>query len=119
MNRSVKIRERHLAELEAEFKPILIGCLQMSVGGKWGLFGSYETLIPLPKPLQWQEAERVTRMAIEIQEIHKEFGSSNPVCDAFLAQRALAKLHQSNTPGEPKLAAELIETIASLDLRNT
>ena len=116
MTKSGKIQERMLAELEAEFKPLLLACLQRSVLGKYGLFGQNDHLHQLPKPLQWPEAMRVIQLALEIQDIHRKFGSSNPICEAFMNQRALSKLHQSNTLGEPKLAAHLLNEIYAFDL---
>lgn len=117
MTRSAKIQEQKLDQLEAEFKPLLIVCLQQCSRGKWGLFGAYDNLEPRLPYLEWPEAKRVTLFAQEIQSIHAEFGSNNWLCEEFLRLRDLSLLPGSNLPGEPRLAAELLKKIEEMDSR--
>lgn len=114
MSRSTKIRHNRLLELEAEFKPLLLSCLRESVERKrYGLFGQHDHLYAeepyLIRILRWPEAERVVEMAAEIQALCSDSGQSNALCKRFLYFRSL---RDSNVPGEPKLAKQLLEELS-------
>jgi hypothetical protein len=111
MTRSDKIQERRLTELEAEFQPLLIDCLEQSSRGRYGLFGQNAHIEHYDRIFRWPEAKRVKELAAEIQTIHASFGSSNKTCEEFQRFCALSASHQQNTPGEPKLASEFLARI--------
>jgi hypothetical protein len=99
-----KIQANKLEEMESEFLPLLVSCLQDCAGSRWGLFGQNDHL-PDARWLSWPEAEHVRELAQEIQAIRVETAESNPVCDRFLV---LCSVRGPNVPGEPKLAAAFL-----------
>jgi hypothetical protein len=109
MARSSKIRHDRLAQLEAEFKPLLLSCLRECAAGRYGLFGHNDHLDPQHRFWNWPEAQNVVEMADKIQALRLEAGESN-----FLAERLLyfRSLRGSNVPGEPKMAKKLLDEFA-------
>jgi hypothetical protein len=108
MTKRHKIREVRLIEMENEFRPLLVSCLQECALGRFGLFGQNDHLDPEGRYWGWPEAKRLKELAQEIQSIRLEFGQIDENCERFLQ---LCSLRGSNVPGEPKLAAEFLADI--------
>lgn len=113
MSRRATVRHGKLESLEREFQKLLIACLQECANGRWGLFGQNEHVDPDGRYSHWPQPKQLWEMAQEIREIRSEFGTSNWLCERFVHFRSL---RGSNVPGEPKLAAQLLE---ELKVRNT
>ena len=101
-------KEQRLEELEKDFEPLLIACLQECADRRrWGLFGQNEHREATKYP-RWKEAIQLKEMAEEMREIRSEWGETNPIVEKFLgycAQRA------ESLPGEPKRAAKLLSEL--------
>ena len=108
MTKRERIREMRLAEIEGEFRPLLLSCLRQSADGRWGLFGQNEHLDPEGRYWGWPEAKRLKELALEIRSIGLELGQANENCEHFLQ---LYALRGANIPGEPKLAAQFLANI--------
>jgi hypothetical protein len=108
MTKSQKIRETRLAEIESEFRSLLIPCLRECAQGRWGLFGQNDHVDHYEQYWGWPEAKRLKNLAQEIKSQRLEFGKADETCERFLS---LCLLRGSNVPGEPKLAAELLAEI--------
>ena len=105
MSRRATIRQSRLDALESEFRPLLLCCLQDCVNSRrYGLFGQN----PEGTYWRWPEAERLRDIAQKILEIRSEFGSTNWLCDRFAH---FCSLRGPSVPGEPKLAAQLLEEV--------
>ncbi len=96
-----------LEQLKAEFDQLLPACVVECARGRWGLFGQNEHE-PDAKWLRWPDADRVRKLALEIQSIGREFGQPDSICERFLE---LCSERGPNVPGEPKLAAALQRSI--------
>jgi hypothetical protein len=105
MTKRLKILESRLAEIEAEFRPLLVSCLQECAQGRYGLFGQNDHLDPEGRYWGWPNAKRLMDLAQEIKSIRSEFGQTDGSCDRFLG---LCALRGSNVSGEPRLAAEFL-----------
>ena len=107
-------KTQRLEELERDFEPLLITCLQECVERRrWGLFGQNERP-EAAKYLAWEEVAKLKEMAQEIRQIRSEWGDTNPNVEKYLqycAQRG------ENLPGEPKRAAKLLSELAPRLLR--
>lgn len=110
MTKSFKVRQQRLAQLEADFEPLLLWCLRQSARGVYGLFGHNDHLDPEHRYWNWPDARRVVEMATEIQELRSESGESNNLAERLLYFRSL---RGSNVPGEPKLAKKFLEELTS------
>jgi hypothetical protein len=108
MTKRHKIREARLIEMENEFRPLLVSCLEECALGRYGLFGQNDHLDPEGRYWGWPEAKRLKELAQEIQAIRLEFGQIDENCERFLQ---LCSLRECNVPGEPKLAAELLADV--------
>jgi hypothetical protein len=108
MTKRERVRKMRLAELEDEFRPLLLSCLQQCVRGRWGLFGAYDHIDPKIENLIWPEAKRLKELASEIESIGHELGQTNETCERFLY---FYSLRGSNVPGEPRLAAKFLAEI--------
>jgi hypothetical protein len=108
MTKREKIREDRLAEIEKEFRPLLISCLKESAAGRWGLFGQNDHVEHYERYWGWPEAKRLNDLAQEFRSIQAEFGQTGETCERFLE---LCSLRGSNVPGEPKLGAEFLTRI--------
>ncbi|MGC1362449.1 MAG: hypothetical protein WA419_22025 [Silvibacterium sp.] len=108
MTKRHKIREARLIEIENEFRPLLVSCLQECAQGRYGLFGQNDHLDPEGRYGGWPEAKRLKDLAQEIQSIRLEFGQVDESCERFLQ---LCSLRGPNVSGEPKLAAEFLAAI--------
>ena len=103
------IAEQRLEELESEFRPLLIACLEQCGRGRWGLFGQNSDA-EVSRFYPWEEAERVKEMAAEIRRLRAEFGVPSPLVERLLHY---CSLRGSNVPGEPKLAKQFLEEIST------
>lgn len=105
------IQEHPLEKLERDFNLLLVACLKEGAEERrWGLFGQNDHP-ETAKYLRWDEAYRLKEMAIEIQELRAEWGTSNPSVEKFLeycSQRG------ENLPGEPKRASKLLNELISI-----
>jgi hypothetical protein len=110
MSRRDKIQLEELASLKAEFRDLLIRCLEHCAGGAWGLFGAYDSIEMGRVRLTWPEADQLCELADSIQSILAQSGERDPLCDAYVELRAP---HGANKPGEPKLAKALLDRITS------
>ena len=102
-------KEERLAELEGDFLPLLISCLEESARGRWGLF-EQSSSPEMRRLYRWHEADRLKEMAKEIGELRLEFGARNSLSERFLYY---CSLRGPNDPGEPKLAKAFLEEINS------
>jgi hypothetical protein len=96
MSKSEKIREMRLAEIEGEFRSLLVSCLQECGRGRWRLFGQNDHIDPEGRYWVWPEARRLRDLASEIRMLRHEFGQVNDDCERFLQ---LCSLRGSNVPG--------------------
>jgi len=108
MTKTEQIREMRLAEIEDEFRPLLLSCLRECARGRYGLFGQNDHADPEGRYLSWPEANRLKEMALEIKSLRLLYGESNETCDRFLQ---LCTLRGPSVPGEPKLARQLLAEI--------
>jgi hypothetical protein len=102
-----KIKSQRLEQLEAEFRPLLISCLEECARGRYGLFGQDEHL---GNWWHWKEAEGLKEMAREIIEIRSEYGEQNIECERFLHY---CSLRGPNVVGEPRLAEQFLNEVQS------
>jgi hypothetical protein len=105
MTKRQRIRETRLAEIECEFRPLLLSCLRECAQGRYALFGQNEHLDPQGRYWGWPEAKRLKVLAQEIRSVRMELGQVNENCERFLQ---FCSLRGSNVPGEPRLAAEFL-----------
>jgi hypothetical protein len=103
------IKDQWLKDLEDEFSPLLISCLEECESGRWGLFGQNDTP-EASKYLRWPEADRLKEIAQEIHDVRQTFGQPNALCERFLHYCAL---RSENVQGEPRLARTLLQEIRS------
>lgn len=108
MKRHDKFQVQKLAALQAEFRELLLPCLEQCSRGRWGLFGAYDSLEEAKFWCSWPESDRLRETAATIQLILAQSGERDVLCEAFLGLRAM---HGANDPGEPKLAQALLERI--------
>ena len=108
MTRASKTRHNRLSQLEAEFEPLLLSCLQQSANGRYGLFGQNDHLDPEHRYLNWPEARRVVEMAEEIRALRAAAGEVNSRAQRLLHFRSL---RGQNVPGEPNLAKEFLREL--------
>ena len=109
MKKSRNIKDQRLEDLENDFLPLLISCLEECASGRWGLFGQNDSL-EASKYLRWPEATRLKEIVQEIDELRLTFGQPNPLCERCLHYCAL---RGANVPGEPKLAKALLQEMNS------
>jgi hypothetical protein len=101
------IKEQRLDELERDFRPLLLSCLRECASGRYGLFGQNDAP-GVARYFQWEEADQLKEIAIEIRDLRAEFGQPNAEVDRFLHN---CSLRGSNVPGEPKLAKTFLDEI--------
>ena len=75
-NRSIK--EQRLDALENDFRPLLLACLGECADGRYGLFGQNDGP-ELARYYQWDDAECLKEMALEIRAFRAEFGQATKV----------------------------------------
>ncbi len=100
-------KDQRLSELERDFRPLLVSCLQSCASGRWGLFGQNDT----PEArlfLNWPEVEQLKEMATEIRELRGEFGQPNELVERF---SYYCSLRSPNDLGEPKLARAFLDEL--------
>jgi hypothetical protein len=100
-------REEKLRRDEREFQDLLVVCLRECAAGRWGLFG-HNNHVDCGRWSRWTEAERLGQLAAGIQSMRSAFGQPNSLVERFLEIR---QQRNSNLPGEPRLAASLLEEI--------
>jgi len=100
-----KIRSQRLEQLEAEFRPLLIACLEECARGRYGLFGQNEYF---GNWWNWDEAERLKEIAREIIKIRSEYGEQAAECERLLHY---CSLRGPNVVGEPRLAEQFLTEI--------
>lgn len=105
MTRGSQVRHERLSQLEAEFEPLLLSCLQQAANGRYGLFGQNDHLDPQHRYWNWPEARLLVEMAEEIRTLRSEAGEANNLAERLLHFRSL---RGSNVPGEPKLAKQFL-----------
>jgi hypothetical protein len=111
VSKKTKIQMDRLAELESTFDALLPSCLVQCVRGRWGLFGQNTAIDPDDRYWTWPEARRLREIAAEIQSLRREIGfADNSLCNQFLRLLTVAGAH---VPGEPKLAAMLLDKVGS------
>ncbi len=110
MARRSAVQGKRLDEIENEFLPLLVSCLQDCAQGRWGLFGQNNPL-PDARRLDWPEANRLRELAHEIKSLRREAGGRNELCDRFLC---LCSLRCPDVPEEPKLAAAFLDDLAGM-----
>ena len=110
MTKRQRITGLRLVEIEAEFHPLLVSCLQQCSRGRWGLFGQNDLDDPEGRYWTWPEAQRLKELAHEIQSIRLESDEANEDCDRFLN---LCSLRGADVLGEPKLAAKFLLEIGA------
>lgn len=102
-------KDQRLADLESDFRPLLVSCLTECGNGRWGLFGQNDGA-DAAKYLHWENARTLREIALQIHVLRAEFGQPNPLVERFLRYCAL---RGPNVPGEPKLARTLLDEIQS------
>jgi hypothetical protein len=108
MTQGAQARHERLSQLEAEFEPLLLSCLQQAANGRYGLFGQNDHLDPERRYWNWPEARRVVEMAEDIRALRSEAGEMNNLAERLLHFRSL---RGSNVPGEPKLAKQFLREL--------
>lgn len=108
VKRKSRIEVKKLDEIESEFLPLLVSCLQECAQGRWGLFGQNDHLDEA-RWLDWPEARRLKQLAKAINLIRAQTGHSSDICNRFLG---LCSLRGPNVEGELRLAARLLAEIA-------
>jgi hypothetical protein len=106
------IKEQRLDGLESDFRPLLICCLEQCARGRYGLFGQNDSP-ELARYYQWEDAEHLKEIAVEIRALRAEFGQPNPMVERFLH---CCSLRGSNDPGEPKIAKTFLDEILRGDI---
>jgi hypothetical protein len=101
------INEQRLDELEREFRPLLLSCLEKCGAGRYGLFGQNDSQ-ELARYYQWDDAQRLKEIANAVRTLRREFGQPNPLVDRFMHY---CSLRGANIPGEPKLAKAFLDEI--------
>ena len=112
MNRREKIQLKQVEQLEAEFRELLISCLEECVRGQWGLFGTFDYLGAERRYWNWPQADQLRELATSIQSTRAQSGEQNALCAEFLD---LCATHKANDPGEPKRAQAFLKVINSSD----
>jgi len=100
-------KEQKLDELESDFRPLLVSCLEECGNGRWGLFGQNDSP-EAAKYLHWEDGRHLNEIALHIRSLRTEFGQPNPLVERFLHY---CSLRGANVPGEPKLAKALLDEI--------
>jgi len=101
------VKDQRLEELESNFRPLLISCLEECRKGRWGLFGQNDGIDGIPY-LRSDNGERVREIALKIHALRAEFGQPNELVERFLYYCSLRGPH---IKGEPKLAAAFLNEI--------
>jgi hypothetical protein len=82
MHQPIKAQRR--GDWEAEFRPLLISCLNQCQNGSWSLFGQND-YADAPKYLDWNDGQQFRETAPQIREFESRVWSTKPTCQAFLA----------------------------------
>jgi hypothetical protein len=80
--KSRPIKEQRLDDLESDFRPLLVSCLEECADGRWGLFGQNDHP-EIARYFQWDEVERLKEIAFEIRALRAEFGQPNSLVERF------------------------------------
>jgi len=105
MKKREKIKNQRLEQLEAEFRPLLISCLEECARGRYGLFGQNEAF---GSWWPWDEADRLKEIAREIIDLTSEFGEQAVECERLFHY---CSLRGPQVAGEPRLAKQFLDEI--------
>jgi hypothetical protein len=101
--------ERRLEALEASYRELLLSALQNCAKGRWGIFAHNERALSqlgagARSRLRDPSVEELLELGSEIECLRRRFGLEPfPLHERLLRTRSS---HDSNTPGEPKLAQQ-------------
>jgi hypothetical protein len=112
--------EAHLRFLQDQFVYDLTAALKECAVGTWGMFGQNDGVIELqPKPLRDMLRSTVAAHLIgdgeSIRGLRQQLGFAEPFLP-FERYLHFRQMHAANSPGEPKLAAQLL---AELDIKQS
>ena len=107
--------ERRLEALESAYRDLLLSALRRCAAGVWGLFGHNDAAIGrLGKATQSRllhpSVSELLELGSQIERMRRQLGYSEP----FQRHARLLHLrssHESNTPGEPKLARQWLDEL--------
>jgi hypothetical protein len=98
-------KEQRLDDLESEFRPLLVSCLEACAGGRGGLFNHHPEA---SRWLRWPEADHLKQVAREIHTLRQEFGQPSRIVERFLDY---CSLQGASVLGETKLAAGFLKEL--------
>jgi hypothetical protein len=107
---------RQLESLEASYRELLLSALQKCAAGRWGLFAhnelaSREFSALLRSHLLDPAVQELLDLGSKIERLRGRFGLEPfPLHERLLQMRSS---HDSNTPGEPKLARKWLNELRS------
>jgi len=108
MTKKELVHRTRMTALGAEFNSLLLACLRECASGRWGLFGQNELADPEDRFWTWPQAMRLREIALELQADGFQDEEIRSMCNKFLC---LCDLRGPNIPGEPRLAAALLNEI--------
>jgi hypothetical protein len=112
--------ERQLEALEASYRELLLSALRRCAKGKWGLFAHNErAALQLGAATHSRQRDpsvtQLLELGSQIERMRRRFG-----LEAFALHERLLRMrssHDSNTPGEPKLAQRWLEEFDAISIR--
>jgi hypothetical protein len=118
MDDGAHVKKRSMNEprrdgLEDDFRPLPLACLRECADGRYGLSGQNDAP-EIARYYQWDEADSLQEIALEICALRIEFGQPNTLAERFLH---CCSLRGSNVPGEPKLAKAFLNEISRGDFK--
>jgi len=105
---------RQLEALETSYRVLLLSALRSCANGKWGLFAHNERARPQhgaaarSRPRD-PSVEELLELGSQIERMRRKFN-----LEAFALHERLLRMrssHDSNTPGEPKLAQRWLDEL--------
>ena len=104
--------ETSLRQFETEFTVLLVSELRRCAAGEWGLFGQNENLLQQSAPhllrsLPYPQGRKLIKLGQEITALRKDLGNPGEF-EPYARYLEYRSLRSSNTPAEPKLAAQLL-----------
>lgn len=106
--------ERRLEALEASYRDLLLSALETCANGKWGLFAHNERALSQINSIMRSQVldpavEELVELGSKIERLRDKFGlESFPLHQRLLRMRSS---HDSNAPGEPKLAQQWLDEL--------
>ncbi|MBN9039305.1 MAG: hypothetical protein J0H53_24835 [Rhizobiales bacterium] len=106
--------EKERAALEAAYFSALQEALRDCAGGKWGLFGQNDAVLPgqLRERLKPESAKRLEPIAEELGSVRERLGL--PTFGPMARLEQLRREHDSNSPGEQRLAMGFLEELQDI-----